>query len=572
MAIQTIGGAAATTGLTGTPILQLQRATPAMAGLSFGYEERILEYTLSSPLPSGNYFFTLNRSGQAGTQIILVKADNTVLTTITATGGTTSAVAGVFVPAGQTLTKIVFRKGGNQNASWDTVINVNVVASTDTSSFYGQGKSSANSFRLTIPPIPAGYVKASNLFNTSAPHFTKDGTKTYFVAQLQSCNSLTRTNTSSPNNNFGADHNTNLNSTLKFYEYNIVAGTLTEKAQPVFNSSLTVGLGWNPNSQPGGSGSTFTAVIQHLQYAACTVAGDYVYLDPGVASGYWSGPNFYLMEYPYSEMGLYNISTNTWTAVSSLRNQIYGITQYYGTTTAGNKLVYVPTLYRRTGYNTPNSLNFWQNNWVSYGYVQNAYSYKPGSGWLAASNGRSDTQYLIARAAPSSTVPCTDKYVFIDTYTQDAQPGNPQYQMNIYDTDTGTVTSRYYVGVSNSDGMSSSATNAPYKYMNTNIWFKDSTSTSHVYLKISGLPTIYRMNLDGWINAGTSQYNNDDAYRTRTKWNVEGYDGDYYGINYHPATDRATIVTNNINPNTSATQTSAAFGIDIVPFPTYITP
>lgn len=572
MAIQTIGGAAATAALTGTPILQLQRATASMAGLNFAYEERLLEYTLSSPLPSGNYFFTLNRSGQAGTQIILVKADNTVLTTIQATGGTTSSVAGVFVPAGQTLTKIVFRKGGGQSASWDTVINVNVVASTDASSFYGQGKSSGDSFKITIPPIPAGYVKASNLFNTSAPHFTKDGTKTYFVAQLQSCSYLVRTNTSSPNNTFGADHNTNLNSTLKFYEYNIVAGTLTEKAQPVFNSSLTVGLGWNPNSQPGGSGVTFTAVIQHLQNAVCMVAGDYVYLDAGVASGYWSGSNFYYMEYPYSEMGLYNISTNTWTAVSSMRNQLNGVTQYWGMTTAGNKLVYVPTMYRRTSYATPNSLNFWQSAWVSYDYQQYAYTYRPGTGWTTGYNGRPSNQYLVVRNGPSSTVPCTDKYVFIDTYTQDAQAGNPQYQMYIMDADTGTVTSRYYVGVSNSDGMSSSTTNAPHKYMNTNLWFKDSTSTSHVYLKLSGLPTIYRMNLDGWINAGTSQYNNDDAYRTRTKWNIEGYDGDYYGINYHPATDRATIITNNINPNTTTTQTNVAIGIDIVPFPTYVTP
>jgi uncharacterized protein involved in tolerance to divalent cations len=575
MAIQTIGGAAASTGVQGTPILKIQRATTTQAGVTFSDTEQLMEYTLSTPLPSGNYFFTFYSSSDYGGAQAILGLDNGTVLGSTISNGTTSTVA-TSVPAGRTLTKIWFRRNGTVTYSWSTNIELNAIVSTDTANFYGVRKTLASSPAYSVPPIPAGYIKVSNNNYLNAAQVSSDGTKTYFVVAGAGYSM----STSYPATTFGTYHNTNLNSILKFYEYDLVAGTLTEKAQPVFNTSTTCGLGWNPNSTPS-NGSSWSAYLTHLTKSFCLVTPTYVYLDPGYASLAHYGSNNYTGEYPYAQMGRYNISTNTWTAVSSLRNQIQGVQPDYGawTTTTLDALVFVPTFYYRSSYGTPDSINLYLYNWYSQYAMNYGYHYRPSTNsWSNTYNQNSTSSYSTPRSYGTSA-PATDRYVFFSTDYNYYGP-NSQNTIYIYDVEGSTTVSRYLSGLSSGVVAGFNGQDVAFSSYSftTNAWFRHPTDPRKVYIApySSNVSEFYVLHVGspstsgGVVGSGTTTTTNIRDYLTRTKWKTNNPPQDGYGWLYNPAQDRLIFTQSGINPNTSTTL-SAKLGPEVVPFPDALT-
>lgn len=554
MAIQTIGGAAASTGVQGTPILKIQRATASQAGVSFNNTEQLMEYTLSTPLPPGNYFFTFFASSSNGGAQVILGLDNGNVLAQTTSNGSTSTIA-TSVAAGRTLTKVWFRRNGIQN-SWADNIELNAIVSTDSANFYGVRKTSANSPSFSLPPIPSGYTKLSNNGYLNAAQVSLDGTKTYFVVMRSAAYSLSATNYAS---NFGAEHNTNMNSALKFYEYDLITGTLTEKAQPVFNATTTCGLSWNPSSYQN-------ANISHLYQSYCLVATDYVYFDPGVAS--LSATGGYSGEYPYGQMGRYTIATNTWTAVNSVRNNgLQGLQpNYAGITTAGNTLVWVPTFYLRNAYNSADSINLYLYNWYT-AYANNyAYMYRPGTGWTNVYNNYSTSSYSAPRTYGSSA-PATDRYVMFGTdyNTYMSYNNNTMY---ILDTVGAVAMQRVMSGLGSSytSAFNGSDTALSVYSWTTTAWWRNPSDTTKVFIVPYQALEAYLVDL-GSLGSSNNTANNINSYLTRTKWKVGQTSQDYYGFIYQPSLDRLIFVTNALNPNTSTTQ-SVKIGDEVIPFPT----
>jgi hypothetical protein len=574
MAIQTIGGAAASTGVQGTPVLKLQRTTTTASNYTVVYSETVQEYTLSSPLPPGTYFFTFTASSTS-TQMTAVLDNGTLLTQVVTSGVLSTSAT---VPSGRTLAKIAFRTPVNN--AWSSVLSLDVLVSTDTPGFYGQtiAATSANYTgpSYSLPSLPAGVydVGSPNAYLSSS---TIDSNNRYYILAHNRTNSTLNASTSGTSVssiNGQGDANTLVQSYLKLYEWNVATGVLTEKATPQFSNTVTMGVGWNPSSNPGMSSSGSSASVYHLQNSYLANANGYVHFIPGyaflVASN--NSTNWYGY-YQYQNGGLYNKSTNTWSIVTGIRTQIAGITNYWGYATPGNDLVITPSIQYQTNYIGAESVSLYQWGWQSTANSNNYYHYVQSlNQWFTNNTGRS-TSSSVYRANASFT-PHTDAYVFVDPFSDPQSSGTANYDMYVYDVAARALRQKRYSGIYE-DGIGVNDIYIDAKSFMTNSWFKDPTSTSHIYFcpTTYNCRTFFRLNLDNWASTSAGTSANWAWYAERTKWHSANAapSSSNIGWVYSASPEYLIRHSNAASPNNNAGATKTNFGIQqLIGYPSYL--
>lgn len=556
MGISVIGGSTST--LTGTPVLQIQRAnfSSAQAGFTkYSGDEIVQSYTLSTPLPAGNYFITLTTAGNVIQAVGILDNATTAFNILQTSAGTNST--SIAVASGRTLTRIAFQR--NPTGNWPSSMTLNILASTDTASWSGMTKGSNNT-SFNLPALPAGYVDlcGGNTLNTS--RISLDGTKAYVMAMVSTARSK---NISWPTTSF-SDSNT-LNSQMKFYEYDFTTGALTEKAQPVFNATTTCSLNsW----APGLSGNGHSASIYHFAQCNTYVTPTYVYFDPGFMDGSYATASFYYSVFEYGQMGRYNRSTNTWTAVSSPRysagNILSGCRDYFSRATGGDKLVVGSGSYMRSSYFGPDTIQSYQNSWVTFSYKKNVDWYSPTANTWYGSAITANAQ--VAKYFQYGTFPCTDKYAFCDPYSSgQSGPGTQTYSMEVIDmTSTG---SRKTIPVSGMYIFGSSGISVGSFNFFVNNWAKHPTDSTRLYIQIKDNPIWYEFLADSY---GAQTSTGTASYLIKTKWRDQDwytYQSNY-GWHYNPYFDKLFIDLNNWFNFTTSAQSDRQLFFEILPIPT----
>ena len=562
MGISVVGGA---TALASTPVLQIQRLAfnSTAAGYSQYGTEVSQDYTLTTPLVAGNYFVTFTTT-VTSTQVVGILDNGTTAFNIQQSSAGTNSSSFV-VNSGRTLTKIVFLRN-LASGSWPTSLSLNIVASTDTPTWGGDVKTSNNT-TYNLPALPAGYTDISNGQTLSSSRISLDGTKTYVMAMVSSAKSK---NIAYPTTSF-SDSNT-LNSQMKFYEYNFTTGALTEKAQPVFNATTTCSLSsW----APGLSAAGHSASINHFVEAATFVSPNYVYFDPGYMSGSYYNGSSYNSWFEYGQMGRYDIAANTWTAVQGPRasgRPLLAAQTYIGrSTTSGDKFVVAgSTLYKRNAYISTDTIQSWQNAWVSLGYDNAVGYYNPSSNsWVTGTATNLTGSYIyLKNSAYNGGAPGTDKYLFTDAYSAgQSSPGTQTYSQEVLDISTGSSIVKKTIPVS---GMyiygSSGASVGAFNFMGTS-WVKHPTDNTKIYIQLKDNPIWYLFNVDAY---GAQTSTGSASYLTKTKWrdtNFYQYQG-YYGFLYFPATDKLCIDMNGAFSFTTSVQNNKTLFYEFTPLPT----